>query len=712
MSAFLRQRQFYPDETEGARAKPQQGLPTLGRRLLAWSLEALILAASAGAPFYLGTQLDQRPTAPKVALAPGLKIAQTQIAKGLGLPSGSLPDRVTPLTNLLWSAALGLPLVVAGAHLHSISRQGRSWPKRWLGVQVLTLGGQMPGWRRALLREGLGKIGLPLAVAYGIWQVSGAFPFVAILGVLGGTAIALEGLSALGNRPRRAWHDSLAGTCVVDQHTGAIISLASLWQAEMPEAQAGQSPRWIRENGGLTSLVLSPDRSGAPQKRLNLALRLGILLLLGGLVGGSGYLLVAPRLSTPAESLYQKLIATLADPAVATPDKQVAILALGNLPGDRAAPFLASLILQSSDPAWQTAIEQALVAQGAEGLPALRRLNQNLKADLAAASPAHQEANLLHLQAVNRILASVIGLPRRDRWRSLDLRHLHLGHTLAAGETFILDLSGKDLSGTHWQGTVLGGANLSGAQFHSVGRDRHPNTYDDLVANLSGADLTNADLSGANLTLAQLAGTGLRRATLSHATLTLANLAKANLEQADLRQANLMQAQLSDARLANADMTEAHAPGANLESARLSGLEAAGANLSTANLRRAVAAAANFSGANLRETTWENASLQEAQLQGADLSGANLSGASLENADLRDIWLQEATLTDANFAGAILIRPRARGQRGFVTALPERVQSQQFVGTDFSQVRNLTPEQVATICSRGGIHPTCDIFEE
>ena len=82
------------------------------------------------------------------------------------------------------------------------------------------------------------------------------------------------------------------------------------------------------------------------------------------------------------------------------------------------------------------------------------------------------------------------------------------------------NLSGADLSCANLSGANLIGANLSGA-------------------NLSGADLIGADLSGANLRGADLSCANLRGADLSCANLSGANLRGANLSWANLRGADL-----------------------------------------------------------------------------------------------------------------------------------------------------------------------------
>ncbi len=92
---------------------------------------------------------------------------------------------------------------------------------------------------------------------------------------------------------------------------------------------------------------------------------------------------------------------------------------------------------------------------------------------------------------------------------------------------------------------------------------------------------------------------------------------RANLRGANLRGANLHEADLCGANLHEADLYGANLYGANLHEADLYG-----ANLYEANLR----------GANLHEADLYGADLYEADLYGANLRGADLYGADLYGA--------------------------------------------------------------------------------
>jgi uncharacterized protein YjbI with pentapeptide repeats len=130
----------------------------------------------------------------------------------------------------------------------------------------------------------------------------------------------------------------------------------------------------------------------------------------------------------------------------------------------------------------------------------------------------------------------------------------------------------------------------------------------DVIIDLSGANLHDADLGGADLRSVNLFYADLRGVHLRGADLSGADLHEADLSGANLNGANLKGANLSNVHLGRADLHYALLNGANLNSADLSG-----ANLSYADL----------GGADLN-----SAPLNGALLNSANLSGANLSGAT------------------------------------------------------------------------------------
>lgn len=81
--------------------------------------------------------------------------------------------------------------------------------------------------------------------------------------------------------------------------------------------------------------------------------------------------------------------------------------------------------------------------------------------------------------------------------------------------------------------------------------------WEEMRADLSGANLLNADLSGANFRDANLHNANLHNANLLNADLRGADLSGANLHNADLSGADLSNADLNEANLRNADLSGA-----------------------------------------------------------------------------------------------------------------------------------------------------------
>ncbi|NJN21160.1 MAG: RDD family protein [Leptolyngbya sp. RL_3_1] len=292
-------------------------VPPLGRRGLAWGLELAIVVVGIAAPVYGGIvhtqRAEQQDAAAAVRLSPLLQIAQTTVAQTFGLPRRALRETITPLTYGLWSVALGVPVVLLGIHLYGLRRRGASGPKAWLRIQVITVDGQMPTGRQVLLRDGVGKWGMPLAIAYGLWRIAGGFPNLWILLGLSVLSLVAESATGVFNRARRPWHDWLAGTCTVDPETGAIVrlthQLASEDTAIVPQPNSGGAITWAEDESGLTGVVLNTaphwPEPQTPRWR-SLPPTLGILLLLavGATSAAGGYWLRGRTLPPPATPPY------------------------------------------------------------------------------------------------------------------------------------------------------------------------------------------------------------------------------------------------------------------------------------------------------------------------------------------------------------------------------------------------------------------------
>lgn len=109
--------------------------------------------------------------------------------------------------------------------------------------------------------------------------------------------------------------------------------------------------------------------------------------------------------------------------------------------------------------------------------------------------------------------------------------------------------------------------------------------WEEMRADLTGANLYEADLYFANLQGATLAYANLRGATLCYANLSDTDFTGADLEYSDLRHANLDSARLNDVNLYAANLY-----GANLNCARVKHANLAKAYLSATNLSDVVIA--------------------------------------------------------------------------------------------------------------------------
>ena len=123
----------------------------------------------------------------------------------------------------------------------------------------------------------------------------------------------------------------------------------------------------------------------------------------------------------------------------------------------------------------------------------------------------------------------------------------------------IIDLSGADLHIANLSGADLFGANLSGANLSGANLR---------ITDLIGADLRGANLGGVNAGGADLLGANLSGANAYDADLRVANLYGANLRIALLGGADLGRANLSCAYLIGADLSKATVTEEQLKKAR------------------------------------------------------------------------------------------------------------------------------------------------
>ncbi len=686
-------------------------LPLWVRRCGAWTVEVSLVVASGLVPYSIGALCNRAPQS--VPLNPVLQTTSEAVSATLGLPVRERDPQVTSLTNLFWSGALLIPLVVAGSQLYLLARTGQTIPKRWFGVQVVNPSKTPPGLLRAFYRESVGRWGIPVGIAYIIWRATGAFPNLIVLTGLSGLMILADGLLAR-RLQGRAGHDLWAGTSVRD--------------VQLPTSNPFTSYDWVEQNQAIRAIVFQPGK----QWRVNLWAWMrqhpGITLIavssasmvavLGTFVATQVYIQSQANrreFKHQDNEVFLALVSKLSPSAPTQPaQRRGAILALGTLQDSRAIPLLVDYLAQESNPMLLDAAQQALVSTGPEALPYLRKLNQALKNELDSmqfgANAQDKQLTAKRQQATQRALAKILTI-HEGQIHQIDLSRVDLGQTTDAATSFTLVLDQADLSGFNFRSSILNHASLKSSSFYGAGEDGRYGTFDDWVSDLSGADLTEANLTGAFLSQIFMRRTNLLRATLNKADLSEADLTGSNFSSAQLIGADLEGAIMKGAKFTGADLANANLSHSKLEDARMTKVNAQGAQLISANLKKAELQDADLSGADLKGANLRNADLSSAQLTSANFRNAQLQNANLQNADVSLTNFKGANLRGTDFQDAIFVfQPleESESSEQFLEEKPEvDTQSNRMKGVDFSKAKNLSPEQINYLCNQGATHPDC-----
>ncbi|MCT7951469.1 pentapeptide repeat-containing protein [Ancylothrix sp. C2] len=699
-----RLKQVWPSKTNA--------LPLLTRRCGAWAAEVSIILASALIPFGCGLYAQSHLSEKAVPLNPILSATQVGVAKSLALPLRETKQKVSPLTNLFWTGALVMPWVVAGWQLYLLAKTGKTLPKRWFNLQVVTASGEAPGFSKALLREG-SRWGLPVGVGYTIWRYGGAVPDLGILTGLVAVLIVADGVYGLFFRHRCTFHDRLAGTFV--QEADSILPAFRQFDAPRGESQWNEAD----EDEAIAALVVSEKSQWSKpgfwfwvRRHPGVAILIGGVSVLGSIlltfVGTQVYIQGQENLRAGKRQENERFLQLVNK--FASDERRGAILALATLQSpDAEVMVLADLLSLESDAQQLEAISQALVSAGPKSLPYLHRLNLSLRNDLDGVryggSKQEKRTVALRLRTTQRAISKILML-YNDRVHGADLSRTNLGQ-MSEPARFNLVLDKLDLSGIVLKGAILSGGSFQEARFSGPGEDNLFGTFDDQFADLSGAELKEANLSRALLAGVLLNNTSLIRANLAKANLAKANLSGANLSSAVLMGASLREAVLKNARLTGADLQDASLVGANLVGARLAEVKAAGAS---------------FKGGNLSQTEWKGADLRKVVLSGGNLEYADFSSASLEGAFLRGAMLRYASFRDANlvgvdlrganllgadFQGALFVEEEVKKPDQFIQKVGSGSPSLGLQGVDFSKAKNLNVKQLSYICEQGGLHPKC-----
>jgi len=683
--------------------------PLFMRRCGAWAVEMSLIVASSVVPFTIGAMVNK--DTQLVPLNPVVTTTTDTIAQTLGIPVRDRNPKVAPLTNLLWSIGILAPIAVGGWQLYLLGKRGQTLPKKWFDVKVTDANGAPPGIPRILLREGLGRWGIPLGIAYGIWRITGAFPDLIILAGLGTIALTTDVALSRFDPKRRTGHDFIGRTVVIDGKESFVNPF--------------MGENWTEEDNAIAAIVVSPEEEPEyrglwgwmrqyPGMTLLIVTGGGMFAVLGTFIGTQIYIQSQTNLRDFKQRDDQIFLALVGKLSSGSPnaigERRGAILALGTVKDSRATPYLKDLLAQEDNPALLDTIQQALVSRGISALPHLQQLNQSISNDLDSmrfgGSNRDKEIASLRLRATQRAIAKILTV-YSGGLNNVDLSRTDLSQTGAGAAQFTLVLNNTDVSGIRFKNSKLMNASLEGTRFASVGEDKRFGTFDDWLSDFTGANLEGANLNSAFLSNVPMSRVNLVRATLNKANLAGANLTSANLGSARLIQANLKQASLKDASLTGADLGSANLSGVNLEGARLAQVKAQGAQLSLSNLGKT-----DWQGSDLSGVDFSSANLQKANLSGTRLANANLSNtllqeANLQNADLSLVDWRGANVKGANFKGANLLPRKSSQPDQFIQKSTSTGKTGRLVGVDFTDAKNLDSSQIAYICLQGGIHPRC-----
>ncbi len=697
----------------------------LPRRSLAFLFEISILATSSLVPLTIGAIANSTDSTQKVPLNSILAQTEDKIGSVFALEKREpLDQQVAPLTNIFWWVALITPVGLSGWQLFLLATTGQTTPKRWFGVRVVTGNGQTPGLTRVMVREILGRWGIPLGTAYLIWRFGGAFPSLPIFAGLSGLILLAEGgMIFLGDK-KRPFHDQIANTFIIDGKQ-PLINNNYIYQHQtinLPLNGQNHNLDSPQENQLQTILLTTRIEKGInlwewmkthPGTTLLIFTSTGMLSVLATFVGTQIYIQSQANFRDSKQqnnqvflTLVKQLSTTNSHSLV---ERRAAILALARLEDPRSGQMLVDLLGQENDPALIETIQQAIVSNGVESLAPLRRLNQSLSNDIKSLADSTSEGEIiaLRLRATKRAIAKLLTINSGNLGQT-SLHRTNLGQVSRGSAQFTLVLDQVDLSGMNFRSALLNKASFRNSSFYNAGLDNRPGTFDDLSSDLSGANLQEADLSGAflpkiNLNLGNLVRANLNKANLSEANLTGSNLSSALIINSNLEKANLQNASLTGSNLSESNLNSVNLHQANLGNLQAFGTNFTGANLSGASLESANLSAANLTNVNLQNSNLTNSNLTESNLTNAQLQNAKLSYSNLSMADLRG-----ANLNGADFRGVIFARSENTNTSQFVQAPPVAESITKLEGVDFSKVKNLDSSQIATICQAGAIHPNCN----
>jgi uncharacterized protein YjbI with pentapeptide repeats/uncharacterized RDD family membrane protein YckC len=691
--------------TPSQKPKKVPSLPLPTRRLAAWTVEITLVVASGLIPFGIGVYANSRSDMNRVPLSPVLASTERAIARPLALPMSYGIRNVASPTNFLWTVALLTPLTLSAWQLYLLGKTGSTIPKRWFEVRIVNADGKAPGLGAVIVREGIGRWTVPVSIAYVLWRYSFAFPNLGLFTALITLLMLGEGMGWPAQKRRRSFHDYISGTYTVDAKQA--------FETVKPSKEKTNNQSQSENNPPVPSNQQTNPPANKPFNPNLTLLVVGVtsmIAVLSTLVGTQIYIQTQENLRKTQEINSQKFLELIKvinpDSGATNAERQQAILALGGMNDTQSIKFLVDLLVKEANPETIETIQQALINIGIGAIPELKRMNLFLSGELESGANFRniREKQLqLNKQAINKILSVFSG-----QMNNLDLSSVKLGlNNSQDNSTFKLILKDADLSGVNFKSAHLNQANFQGTRFRSVGEDGRWNTYDDVIANLSNTQLQQANLKEANLSRVLMNNSDLSRSILNKANLSHTRLVGANLSSTQMIGSNLQKAILENGILTGADISNAKLMEADLYAAHLVRVSAIGTQLSYANLTNTDWQGADLSESYLDYVNLSNANLSATRLTGAILRSANLKNANLRNADLSRADLRGANLEGADFQGTILSPSKQNRGDSFVETSDFGSQSAIVQDVDFSGVKNLDSQQLAFICTKGGVHSRC-----
>lgn len=679
------------------------------RRFAAWAAEITLIVTSGLVPFGLGVYANSRSELNRVPLNPVLVVTQRAIARPLALPVSYGIRNVAWPTNILWTIALLAPVTLTTWQLFLLAKTGSTLPKRKFGVRVVNEQGTSPGLGAVVVREGIGRTTVPLAVAYLLWRYSLVYPHLGIFAVLAVLMVISESIGWPSRQGRRSLHDRLAGTYTIDATQPLPSALTGGHLTSDPENLSVANQLAATK----PSTVRNWLQSNPNQVLLGVAL-VGMVSVLATLVGTQVYIQSQETQRKTQQINSQQFLALvkqLTPNSTATDEeRRSAILAMGTLNDAQANKFLADLLVKETNPILLETIQQALVNNGPQAISELKRINQFLAGELKSVGsnvPQEREARQKRLQINQQAINKILNV-HSSQIKGVDLSRTQLGQSSTEDTSpFKLVLDNVDLSGVKFKSANLNQGSFKNSRFRSAGEDGRVDTYDDVIADLSQVQMQQVNLTDANLSRVVMNRSDLSRAVLNRANLANTRLVDANLSSTQLVGSDLTGAALENASLTGADLSDAKLNEADLYGARLSRVTAIGTQLSYANLGKTDWHGSDLSGVYLDRANLSNANLSATRLTGAVLRSAQMENANLQNADLSHADLRGANVAGADFLGTILSPTKQDPADQFVQMPEQGVQSALVQGVDFSQAKNLDSKQLAYICTQGGLHPRC-----